>query len=160
MSLLENTPENANKLSPKSITVLRIIFSVISFAPVLLAAFIAFMSDEWSRLLFGLIAGVIVFVFGFVWSKKRYQYSRWWFEQEGLYIQKGVIWRRRILVPQNRVQHTDVSQGPLERKYTLGQLTVHTAGTRDASVVLSGIELEVANQLRDRLIDDHQSDAV
>lgn len=160
MSLLDSTPEGANKLSPKSITVSRIIFSVISFAPIALATFISFMSDEWSRLLFGLAVGVIIFTFGFVWSKKRYQYSRWWFEDEGLYIQKGVIWRRRILVPQNRVQHTDVSQGPLERKYTLAQLTVHTAGTRDASVQLSGVELEVANQLRNRLIDEEHSDAV
>ncbi|NVJ68569.1 MAG: PH domain-containing protein [Gammaproteobacteria bacterium] len=160
MGLLENTPEHANKLSPKSVIVNRIIFAVVSVIPIIIGIVAFFNSDKWYPLFIMLAVAILFFSFGFIWSKKRYQYSRWWFEDEGLYIQKGVIWRRRILVPKNRVQHTDVSQGPLERKFELGQLKVNTAGTKDASVDLSGVELEVANALRNRLIDETASDAV
>ena len=33
----------------------------------------------------------------------------------GIEIRRGVLWRKVIHVPRSRVQHTDVSQGPLER---------------------------------------------
>ncbi|WP_251358502.1 PH domain-containing protein [Kangiella sp. TOML190] len=160
MSLFEQIPEDAQSLSPKSITITRIIFSIFSIGVLALAVFIAVVSGEWTRFGYGLVAAILLWLFGFFWSKKRYDYSRWWFSEEGLYLQRGVFWRKRILVPQNRVQHTDVAQGPLDRKYHLGKLVVHTAGTRDASVTLSGVELEVANELRDRLIDSEQTDAV
>ncbi len=160
MGLLENTPEYANKLSPKSIITARIVFAIVSIIPIAVGVFARVSSGNWYPLFIMLGVAVLIFLVGFVYSKKRYQYSRWWYENEGLYIQKGVVWRRRILVPQNRVQHTDVSQGPLERKYTLAHLKVHTAGTKDSSVELSGIELEVANKLRDRLIDKDKTDAV
>ncbi len=160
MGLLENTPENANKLSPKFVTVNRIIFGIISLIPIIIGIVALIKSGNWYPLLIMLAVALLFFLFGFIWSKKYYQYSRWWFSGEGLYIQRGVFWRKRILVPQNRVQHTDVAQGPLDRKYQLGKLVMHTAGTRDASVTLSGITLEVANQLRDKLIDLDQADAV
>ncbi len=160
MGLLEKTPEYANKLSPKSVTVTRIIFAIVSVIPIIIGIVARVTSGNWYPLFILLGVAIGFFLLGFIWSKKRYQYSRWWYQDEGLYIQKGVIWRRRILVPKNRVQHTDVSQGPLERKFELGQLKVNTAGTKDASVELSGIELKVANELRNRLIDETNSDAV
>jgi len=78
----------------------------------------------------------------------------------GLYINQGVFWRRKIIVPRNRVQHTDVIQGPLERKFDLAQLVVHTAGTRNASVKLPGISHETAERLRESLSFEESNDAV
>ena len=43
-------------------------------------------------------------------------------------------------VPRSRVQHTDVSQGPLERNHGLGTLVVYTAGTDHAKVELGGLD--------------------
>ncbi len=160
MGLLEKIPEHANKLSPKSITVARIIFGIFSIIPVIVGIVAVINSGNWYPLLIMLVVSILFFLFGFFWSKKQYQYCRWWMSEEGLYIQKGVFWRKRVLVPQNRVQHTDVAQGPLERRFNLAKLIVHTAGTRDASVTLGGIELETANSLRDQLIDQDQADAV
>lgn len=160
MSLTNSLPENANKLSPKSITVARITLAIVCSIIFIALSGFALVKADWLPVLIGLGISLFIFILGFIWIQKRYQYSRWWYEQEGLYIQKGVIWRRRIFVPQNRVQHTDVSQGPLQRKYNLAQLKVNTAGTKDASVELSGIELGIANNLRNQLIDEEQSDAV
>ncbi len=160
MSLFDSMPKEANQLSPKSITVSRIIISIFSLLLVGITIFIAIVNSSWIKFSFGIGVAMIVFILGFIWAKKRYDYSFWWFTQEGLYIQKGVIWRARIFVPYNRVQHTDVAQGPLERKYSLGQLIIHTAGTKDSSVTLKGLEFELANELRNKLIDDEKADAV
>jgi len=88
---------------------------------------------------------------------KRFSYAM---DDYGLYINSGVIWQKKIIVPRNRVQHTDVSQGPLERKYKLAELTVHTAGTRNASVKLPGIKYNLAEQLRESLAFEESNDAV
>jgi membrane protein YdbS with pleckstrin-like domain len=88
---------------------------------------------------------------------KRFSYAM---NDYGLYINQGVIWQRKIIVPRNRVQHTDVAQGPLMRKYELAELTVHTAGTRNASVKLLGIKHDLAEQLRESLAFEESNDAV
>jgi membrane protein YdbS with pleckstrin-like domain len=88
---------------------------------------------------------------------KRFSYAM---NDYGLYINQGVIWQRKIIVPRNRVQHTDVAQGPLMRKYELAELTVYTAGTRNASVKLLGIKHDLAEQLRESLAFEESNDAV
>ena len=45
-------------------------------------------------------------------------------------IWSGVLWRQAVVVPRSRVQHIDVSQGPIERSYGLATLSIHTAGTQ------------------------------
>lgn len=79
---------------------------------------------------------------------------------EGLRIRRGVFWRKTIWIPITRVQHTDVSQGPLQRKYGIAKLTVHTAGTEGASISLSGLEYGIADRLSDHLRPDRERDAV
>ena len=79
-------------------------------------------------------------------------------DESGVRIRRGVLWRKVISIPTSRVQHTDVSQGPLQRRYELATLTVHTAGTQGASIALSGLEHGVAKRLRDHLLPDHESD--
>ena len=65
-----------------------------------------------------------------------------------------------IHVPRSRVQHTDVSQGPVERRFGLGTLVIYTAGTDHAKVDLAGLEHGVALRLRDHLLPSGDTDAV
>ena len=89
----------------------------------------------------------------------RHRRLRYRVDSEGLRIQRGVFWRRTIWIPITRVQHTDVSQGPLQRKYSLATLTVHTAGTEGASIPLPGLEHAVASRLSGHLRPDRERDA-
>jgi membrane protein YdbS with pleckstrin-like domain len=63
-------------------------------------------------------------------------------------------------VPRSRVQHTDVSQGPLERRYGLGTLVIYTAGTSHSRVNLEGLDHEVARRIRAHLLPKDEGDAV
>lgn len=94
------------------------------------------------------------------WSEITYRHASYRLDDEGLEIRRGVIWRRIINVPRSRVQHTDVSQGPLERSHGLSTLIVHTAGTEHARVVLSGLSRDIALGLRDQLLPRDGRDAV
>lgn len=94
------------------------------------------------------------------WPTIAYRHASYRLDDEGLEIRRGVVWRRIINVPRSRVQHTDVSQGPLERSHGLSTLVVHTAGTEHARVGLPGLSRETALHLRDQLLPHDGRDAV
>ena len=86
------------------------------------------------------------------WPRWKYRNASWRLTGSGLEIRRGVLWKHQISVPLARVQHADVSQGPLQRRFDLGTLAVHTAGTQNASVVLEGLNHATAIRLRDLII--------
>ena len=95
--------------------------------------------------------------FAIFWPYKAFRHATWRLDDEGLEIRRGVIWRHRISIPLGRVQHADVSQGPLQRQFDIGKLTVHTAGTQNASIDLDGLTHSVALEMRDRLVKQGES---
>jgi len=101
----------------------------------------------------------------FVWLAQRwpeisYRHTSYRVDGFGIEIRHGVVWRTIVSVPRSRVQHTDVSQGPLERSQGLGTLVVYTAGTSHARVGLAGLAYERALALRDYLVAGEGADAV
>lgn len=81
------------------------------------------------------------------------RYRSWGYRMEAdeLHIQRGVWTRFRTIVPFGRVQHIDVAQGPIERRFGLGTLILHTAGTRSSAVALPGLAFEEAGRMRDAI---------
>lgn len=87
-----------------------------------------------------------------LFSNWEYERSSWRLSPQGFEVRKGVFWRHQIVVPAARVQHLDVSQGPLQRRFGLATLTVFTAGTQNSSVAFEGLAHDVAVELKDRLV--------
>ncbi|MFN3191708.1 MAG: PH domain-containing protein [Aureliella sp.] len=86
------------------------------------------------------------------WPKKKYRFISWRLDPTGMEIRRGVFWKHRVSIPIARVQHVDVSQGPVQRMFELSTITIYTAGTKNSSVELEGLKHEVAVSLRDELI--------
>ena len=139
----------------------RIILTVVFIIISIVLAVLMFI-EEQARLPLSIILSVlwILFMIIFRYQGAAYKHFSYAMNDFGLYIHRGVFWRRKIIVPRNRVQHTDVAQGPIERKYELAELTVHTAGTRNASVKLPGILHSDAEKLRESLSFEESNDAV
>jgi membrane protein YdbS with pleckstrin-like domain len=81
------------------------------------------------------------------------RYRAWGYreEEDELHVRHGLLVRTETAVPFARVQHIDLAQGPIERRYGLARLILYTAGTRGASVPLPGLEREEAERMRDRI---------
>jgi membrane protein YdbS with pleckstrin-like domain len=94
------------------------------------------------------------------WPGIAYKHASYRVDDMGIEIRKGVYWRRVTSVPRSRVQHTDVSQGPLERRFGLGTLVIHTAGTMNANVSVAGLEYGTAQRIRAQLMPRSDGDAV
>jgi len=88
----------------------------------------------------------------------RYKRRRYRLNDMGLRIRRGLIWRTEISVPYSRIQHTDVSRGPVERWFGLSTLIVHTAGTENASISLDGLPAPRAYRIRDLLLTEVETD--
>lgn len=95
-----------------------------------------------------------------VWPAKAWRHASYRVSERGIEIRRGVWWRAVITVPRSRVQHTDVTQGPLERSFGLGTLVLYTAGTDHSKVELPGLAYADASAIRDRLAAVDEDDAV
>jgi membrane protein YdbS with pleckstrin-like domain len=107
------------------------------------------------------VAGGALFTWWTIrWPPLDYAHARYRVDDVGLEIRRGVWWREITSVPKSRVQHTDVSQGPIERRFGLGTLVIYTAGTDHARVELSGLPHGRALAIRDHLLPAGGDDAV
>jgi membrane protein YdbS with pleckstrin-like domain len=94
------------------------------------------------------------------WPAIAHRFASYRIDDLGLEIRRGVYWRTITNVPRSRVQHTDVSQGPLERRFGLGTLIVYTAGTAHSQVNLAGLDYDAARGIRTHLLPGDDGDAV
>jgi uncharacterized protein len=94
------------------------------------------------------------------WPELSYARTSYVLDDQGIEIRMGVLWRRIISVPRSRVQHIDVTQGPMQRSYGLATLVIFTAGTAHSSVPLAGLAHETALALRDLLLPRVDEDGV
>jgi len=94
------------------------------------------------------------------WPAIHYRYTSYRVDEQGIEIRRGVYWRVVINVPRSRVQHIDVSQGPIDRRYGLGTLVIYTAGTDHSKVELEGLEHGRALRIREHLLPSGAGDAV
>lgn len=82
---------------------------------------------------------------------RRYAARGYVMGEDRLRVVRGLWFRSDTVVPFGRVQHIDVHQGPLERAYGLATLTLHTAGSHNASVSLPGLADADARAMRETI---------
>ena len=89
----------------------------------------------------------------FIWWLPPRQYDCWSYrlDERVLELRHGVFWKASVMIPMSRVQHIDVNHGPLERRFGLATLVIHTAGTQHAKHDVPHLEASTALQLRERL---------
>lgn len=162
-------PDGFLRLDPRFVTV-RQITGLVTTGVIASIALVALVSvtvatrPAWSLIWLGagawIVGTALLTWWLWMWPAKSYRHASYRLDADGLEIRRGVIWRGIVNVPRTRVQHTDVSQGPIERSHGLSTLVVHTAGTEHAMVVLPGLSREDALALRDQLLPRDGRDAV
>ena len=122
----------------------------------------AFLSEWPARIVLGLACLVLAALLGAWLGRARWARTTWRLDERGLQVRRGLVWRSEVLVPRTRVQHLDLERGPIERRYGLATLVVHTAGTRLNALRQSGFVDADAVALRDALLPeaDRHDDAL
>lgn len=94
-----------------------------------------------------IVFAVLVVAFAVILPPIRYARWRYDVSPEFLDIAKGIIWKKRYVIPFIRVQNTDTRQGPILRAFGLSSVTVSTAA---GAHEIPGLDSNTAADLRDR----------
>ncbi|MEO6133100.1 MAG: PH domain-containing protein [Saprospiraceae bacterium] len=81
-----------------------------------------------------------------------YLYMGYAVREKDISFKSGWIWRSMITVPFNRVQHCDIRQGVLDRRFGLSRLTIYTAGGQSTDLMIPGLLPETAEKLKSYIL--------
>lgn len=102
-------------------------------------------------------------MFFWIWANLAYHFYRYELREDGFRKELGVIWKKYVTIPYDRIQNVDIYRGVIARILGLSDLNIQTAGA-SAQVSrygtwgfitegrLPGLSREVAEQLRDELV--------
>lgn len=75
-------------------------------------------------------------------TRYRYAFTRFRIGERDLATRTGWLWRRSTTTPYNRVQHVDTRQNPVQRRFGLTTVVVHTAADTTEIAALDTTEAE------------------
>lgn len=106
-----------------------------------------------------IILSLFILVLAFVWSKLTYHYYRYELGDIVFKKEHGVIYKKYVSIPYDRIQNVDIHRGILARLLGLSDLQIQTAGGISVSSYgafsegrLVGLSKEEAERLRDEVI--------
>lgn len=128
----------------------------LALIPVVLAfgitALVAFYTDGWTMpwvaVLLPAAAWLLLATAVSALEHRAFRLRGFQLRAHDLTFRRGLVYQIRTTVPFNRVQHSEVVQGPLQRFWGLSTLKLYTAGTSGANLSISGLDTEVAQTLR------------
>jgi membrane protein YdbS with pleckstrin-like domain len=91
-------------------------------------------------------------VFGWGWVLAGRNWASWGYAEraDDLLVTHGVLFKELVVVPYGRMQFVDVTAGPMDRRFGIAKVELHTASTA-TDAVIPGLTPEEAERLRDRL---------
>ena len=69
--------------------------------------------------------------------------------EKDILFKSGVIFKNTIVIPFNRVQHSEITQGPIDRWYGLYELNIYTAGGSGSDLNIPGLRQDNALKIKD-----------
>ena len=132
------------------------------WVPVLLAALILdrnILADVGIAGLVPALVGALAFGAIFVAPDRVYRRLGYAIDGRLLRIVRGWLFHTDTVVPFVRVQHIDVTRGPIDKLFGTASMVVHTAGTHNSVVVLPGLAPGRAAEIRDAIRSEIRADA-
>ena len=137
------------RVSPKLATLRRLLN--IGAGAVLLVGLtvLAAMASTWAAVM---VAVLGVAALGWGWVIVGRSVRSWGYAEraEDLLVTRGVLNRQLVVVPYGRMQFVDVTAGPLDRRFGLATVQLHTAAAASDAQIPGLVPAEAA-RLRDRL---------
>ena len=88
-----------------------------------------------------------------------YKYMGYALREKDISFTSGLLWRSMTTVPFNRVQHCDIKQGILDRRFGLSRLTIYTAGGQSTDLMIPGLLPATAEKLKTYILNSTEQSA-
>lgn len=126
--------EPIHQISRKGLTVWRLYGVLQTLLLLVISALVCYGTYyfEWPSFIYIIaIAVVLLSVILLVYLFPKIRWERWRYEvrEHEIEVQHGLFVVKRTLIPMVRVQHVDTTQGPILKRYSLGNISISTAAT-------------------------------
>lgn len=121
---------------------------LIIWLPLLILSFIPFLLLQF---VFLLLIPALVLLLATIISRlviRKSQVKGIALREHDIAYRSGLYWRKTVMLAFNRVQHVEVSSGPLQRKFDLASVKFFTAGGSSVDLKVDGLLRERAEQVR------------
>ena len=100
----------------------------------------------------GVVLVVLLAFAALAWRLIDRNYQAWGYAErdQDLLVVRGWLFRRMVVVPYGRMQFVDVTAGPLQRRFDLATVQLHTAAAA-SDARIPGLPPDEAHRLRDTL---------
>ncbi|WP_194849978.1 PH domain-containing protein [Nonlabens antarcticus] len=138
------------KRHPKRFLKKKLIAKFLFFIPLLIAVIVlGFIIEEFWIFWAALGLWVFLFALGLFISYKEYFVRGYVLREYDITYRHGWMFHHETTVPFNRIQHTEIKDGPIDRLFTLCELEIYTAGGSASDLNLSGLDPEDAARLKE-----------
>lgn len=140
-----NSYERVHPLAKKLWVINGLIFSLLIIIVVIAVTLLLYKS------IWIIVGGLLLCVYCIVIAPE-YEYRQWKYFVNGEKVEiiHGIFIVKRTIIPINRIQHINIKQGPIQKKFDLSNVELFTAGGQHA---IEGLKSEVAASIADQLND-------
>ena len=135
------------------------LFFIFLFLGFYLITFLSEFNEDFGVMIYFGWLVVLVFILIillYIWAKLSYRFYKYELTEDGFRKELGVIYKKYVTIPYDRIQNVDIYRGILARFLGLSDLNIQTAGASAQASRgegrLPGLSQEDAEQLRDELI--------
>jgi hypothetical protein len=103
---------------------------------------------EWGYKYHVLLFCFISLPFFYLWSFKDFKHRSYALRENDLTYRKGWIFQKQTTIPFNRIQHTELATGPIDRFFNLTKLRIYTAGGATSDMRVTGLDPDEALKIK------------
>lgn len=144
-----------HQISRKGLTVWRLYGVIQTLLLLVVAGLVSYGTYyfEWHSFIYFIACAIVLLsaiLSIFIFPKIRWERWRYEVREHEIEVQHGLFVVKRTLIPMVRVQHVDTTQGPILKKYDLGNISISTAATVHT---IPALVMDEADVLRARISD-------
>ncbi|MCP3674965.1 MAG: PH domain-containing protein [Gammaproteobacteria bacterium] len=94
------------------------------------------------------------------WCFYSHRYKGYALREHDVIYKTGVIWRKKTILPFNRIQHIETHQNLLQRKLNITSIRLFTAGGLKADMVIDGMDSKTSDEIKQFLLSKIQQEIV
>lgn len=100
----------------------------------------------------GLATTAVLFLLFWFLINPKFKVKSYAIREKDIMFRSGLIWRKTTTIPFNRIQHSEIKEGPISKRYGLCTLLVFTAGGAQSDVKIPGLQKDEGVRIKDFIL--------
>ncbi len=107
-----------------------------------------FGSVPWGAFVLGMVLILFALVVLPLYRYKEAKAKGYAVREHDVTLRSGLFWKSEIIQPIRRIQHIELTRGPVEKRVGLANIVLYGAGSTGATFTIPGLSLRTAVRLR------------